>query len=164
MKRILYFVLTLWIFLWAQVVSNHYLGGTLFSVQWILLAVLHFGLIRGPWVGETMGFIWGLLVDASSLGLLGLHAMLYALAGYTAGMFRRQLDSSKIWTQTIFTWMASVVYFGAYVVMTRFLAANVEPFQWALLTVPVINAVFAPFVFRILEYWAKTWDMAPVER
>src|SRR5438128_2269023 len=81
MKRILYFVLTLWIFLWAQVVSNHYLGGTLFSVQWILLAVLHFGLIRGPWVGETMGFIWGLLVDASSLGLLGLHAMLYALAG-----------------------------------------------------------------------------------
>ena len=40
--------------------------------------------------GESVGFIWGLLIDASSLGLLGLHAVLYALAGYAAGMFRRQ--------------------------------------------------------------------------
>jgi rod shape-determining protein MreD len=163
-KRLLYFVFTLWIFLWAQVASNHFLGGTLFSVQWILLAVLHMGLVRGPWAGETMGFIWGLLVDAASLGLLGLHAILYALAGYAAGMFRRQLDSSKIWTQTILTWMASVVYFATYIVVTRFLAANEEPFQWALLTVPVMNAIFAPLVFRVLEFWDRAWDMTPVER
>src|SRR6266481_4483731 len=98
MKRTFYYGVTVWLFLWLQVVSNHFLGGTLVSVQWILMAVLHFGLVRGPWVGESIGFVWGLLVDASSLGLLGIHATLYALAGYAAGMFRRQLDSSKIWT------------------------------------------------------------------
>jgi rod shape-determining protein MreD len=164
MKRALYYVLTLWIFLWLQVVSNHFLGGTSFSVQWILLAVLHFGLARGPWVGECLGFIWGLLVDASSLGLLGLHAVLYALAGYAAGMFRRQLDISKLWTQMIFSWMATVVYFALYLVMTRFLSAGEEPFQWGILTVPVINAVFAPVVFSALDYWAHLWEMVPVER
>jgi rod shape-determining protein MreD len=159
----LYYFMPLWIFLWAQVASNHFLGGTPFSIQWILLAVLHFGLARGPWVGESFGFIWGLLIDASSLGLLGLHACLYALAGYAAGMFRRQLDSSKMWTQAIFSWMASVVYFALYLVVTRFLSTSEEPFQWALLTVPILNALLAPMVFRVLEVWAQIWDMTPVE-
>ncbi len=164
MRGTLYYFFTIWAFLWLQVVSNHFLGGTLVSVQWILLAVLHFGLARGPWAGESVGFIWGLLIDASSLGLLGLHAVLYALAGYAAGMFRRQLDVSKIWTQTIFSWMVSVVYFALYLVMTRFLSATEEPFQWGILTVPLINAVFAPLVFRMLDYWARVWDMVPEER
>jgi rod shape-determining protein MreD len=164
MKKAIYFFMTFWILLWVQVVSNHFLGGTLFSVQWILLAVLHYGLMRGPWVGESMGFVWGLLIDASSLGLMGLHAVLYTLAGYAAGMFRRQLDVSKMWTQTIFSWMASVVYFALYLVIARFLSAGEEPFQWGILTVPVVNALLAPVVFRVLDYWATLWDMVPEER
>ena len=164
MKKSLYFILTLWIFLWAQVASNHFLGGTFFSVQWILLAVLHFGLARGPWVGQWVGFVWGLFVDASSLGLLGLHAVLYTLAGYAAGMFRRQLDSSKMWTQAILSWMVSVVYFALYFVVERFFGVDEGPFQWALLTVPVMNSVCAPLIFRALTLWAQVWDLEPEER
>ena len=116
-------------------------------------------------VGESVGFIWGLFIDASSMGLLGVHAILYALAGYAAGMFRRQLDSSKIWTQAIFSWMVSVVYFALYLLVERFFRYPGEgPFQWMLLTVPVMNAIFAPFVFRALEVWAIAWDMKPEER
>ena len=164
MKSALYYFLTLWIFLWLQVVSNHFLGGTVFSIQWILLAVLHFGLARGPWIGESLGFIWGLFIDASSLGLLGLHAVLYALAGFAAGMYRRQLNISKLWTQTIFSWMATVVYFALYLVMTRFLSTGEEPFQWGILTGPVMNAICAPVVFSALDYWARLWEMVPEER
>jgi len=163
-KSVFYYVFTLWMFLWVQVVSNHFLGGTFFSVQWVLLAVIHFGLIRGPWTGEMMGFVWGLFVDAASLGLLGLHGVLYALAGYASGMFRRQLDISKLWTQTIFSWMVSMVYFVLYLVVRRFLSAGEEPFDWGIFTVPVVNAIVAPFVFRALDYWAKAWGMAPQER
>jgi rod shape-determining protein MreD len=163
MKRAFYFLFTLWIVLWVQVVSNHFLGGTTFAVQWILIAVLHFGLARGPWAGESVGFLWGLLVDSSSMGLLGVHAILYALAGYAAGMFRRQLDSSKMWTQAIFTWMVSMVYFALYLVVERFFSATENSFQWASVTVPFMNALFAPLVFRVLERWAEAWDMEPEE-
>ncbi len=163
MKKALYYIFTLWIVLWLQVVSNHFLGGTLFSVQWILLAALHFGLARGPWVGESMGFIWGLFMDSSSMGLLGLHAILFSLAGYAAGMLRRQLDSSKIWTQGIFSLMVSVVYAALYWIVGRFFSIDEGPFQWGFLTVPIVNAVFAPFVFRALEMWALAWGLEPVE-
>jgi len=136
--------------LWAQVVSNHFLGGTLFAVQWILIAVLHFGLTRGPWSAEWMGFVCGILTDASSLGLLGVHAILYSLAGYAAGMFRRQLDASKMWTQAIFSWMVTMVYFALYLVVERFFSVNEGTFQWAFVTVPLMNALFAPLVFFAL--------------
>jgi len=163
MKKALYFFFTVWILVWGQVVSDHFLGGTLFAVQWVLIAVLHFGLTRGPWSGECMGFTWGILIDASSLGLLGIHAILYSLAGYAAGMFRRQLDASKMWTQAIFSWMVSMIYFALYLVVERFFSVNEGTFQWAFLTVPVMNAVFAPLVFGALDFWMEVWDMTPVE-
>ena len=99
-KKALFFFFTVWILLWSAGGQQPFSGRDAFAVQWILIAVLHFGLKRGPWSGELMGFVLGILVDASSLGLLGVHAILYALAGYTAGMVRRQLDASKLWTQT----------------------------------------------------------------
>jgi len=73
--------------------------------------------MRGPLAGETIGFMWGLLVDASGLGLVGLHALLYAAAGYMAGMLRRQLDEDKIWTQAIFTVIVSVLYVVFYLIL-----------------------------------------------
>jgi len=163
MKKAFYYIFTVWILLWGQVVSNHFLGGTLFAVQWILIAVLHSGLTRGPWAGEWIGFVLGILVDASSLGLLGIHAILYSLAGYAAGMFRRQLDASKPWTQAIFSWMVTMVYFALYLVVERFFSVNEGTFQWAFVTVPLMNALFAPLVFFALDFWAAVWDMTPVE-
>ena len=73
------------------------------SADVILVVVLYFGLSRGPMTGELLGFFWGLLTDASSLGLMGMHALLYSAAGYLAVMLRRQLDENKVWTQAIFT-------------------------------------------------------------
>ena len=95
------------------------------------------------------------------MGLLGVHAILYALAGYAAGMFRRQLDSSKVSTQAIFTWMVSMVYFALYQVVERFFSVAEGSFQWALLTVPLMNA----FLPRLSSWrWSAgrrhgTWNL-----
>lgn len=164
MKPTLYHLLTLWLLLWVQVVSNYYCGGPLFSVQWAFLATLYFGLSRGPWVGECMGFTWGLFLDAASLGSLGVNAMLYAVAGYAAGSMRRQLDASKLWTQCIFSLLASVAYYSVYFLVTRFLSSADEPLRWMYLTVPVLNALVAPVLFHALRYWSHAWDMTTLER
>src|SRR5262249_26074237 len=121
------------------------------------------GLVRGPWAGIWMGFLWGLMMDASSLGLLGIQAMLFSITGYAAGILRRQLDASKLWTQTIFSWMVSTIYIGCYLLVGRFFAIPQKPFQWVFLTVPLINAFVAPLVFRALEQWAHAWDIRVVE-
>jgi rod shape-determining protein MreD len=163
MRKTLFYILTAWILLWGQVLSNHGLGGGLIAVHWVLISVLYFGLWYGPRTGESLGFVCGLLLDASSLGLLGLHAILFALAGYVAGVLRRQIDASQDWSQGIFTWMVSVVYFGLYMVLERIFGVTEQSFQWTFLTVPIVNAAMAPLVFRALRLWSQAWEMAPVE-
>src|SRR5437762_7111568 len=78
MKRTLFYLMTLLGVLWLQMAGNYFAGSSGFSVDAILIVVLYFGLSRGPLAGEMLGFAWGLLMDASGLGLIGLHAFLYA--------------------------------------------------------------------------------------
>lgn len=163
MKKTLYYILTLWGVLWCQVASNHFLGGTALSVHWVLVAVLYFGLSQGPIVGQGVGILWGLLIDSSSLGLVGTHSLLYAVAGYVAGMFRRQLDASKIWTQTLFSWIVSLVYWGVYGGLDRLFSAADRPISWIGIAQPFMNAALAPAIFWALARWSHLWSVEPRE-
>ncbi|MFA5974990.1 MAG: rod shape-determining protein MreD [Elusimicrobiota bacterium] len=163
MKRFLFYVLTIWLVLWAQVLHNHYLGGSRFSVDLILIVVLYFGLLRGPVTGQVMGFVWGLLIDASSLGVMGLHGLLYALAGYGAGMLRRQLDESKAFTQVILTFAVSVCYTGLYLVLDHLFATTTRSMGWQLAVQPLVNAFLAPIFFWSVHAWVELWQLFPAE-
>jgi len=163
MKKGIFYVITVILVLWIQMAINYFLGSSGFSMNVVLCAVLYFGLSRGPIVGESAGFAWGLLMDASSLGLLGLQAVLYAGAGFFAGILRRQLDENKAWTQTIFTLAISIVYVLLFFVLDRLFSAGPHPISWSLVTQPFINALTAPVIFWLLQRWSEFWDLVPLE-
>jgi len=163
-KRFLYYSLTLMGVLWLQILCNHFLGGSWVSLNGVLVAVLFFGLSRGPLVGQLMGFTWGPLMDASSLGLMGLHTLIYAAAGYAGGMLRRQLDETKAWTQAIFSFAATVVYLGLYITLYHFFSIGGVPISWRLSLQPLANAAIAPLEFWLLQRWSEAWSIFPVEQ
>lgn len=163
MKKFLYFLSTLILVLWVQLASHYFIGSTGFSPNIIICAVLYFGLSRGPISGELMGFFWGLLMDAGSLGLMGLHALLYSGAGFMAGVLRRQLDEDKGWTQAIFTLGVTVLYVIFYFVLDRLFASGAHPMSWTMLGQPLVNAVAAPFVFGLMRAWTEAWSMVKRE-
>jgi len=162
-KKAIYYVLTLWGVLWLQILLNHFLGGTWAAVDLILVTVLFNGLSRGPLVAEGMGFVWGLLSDASSLGLMGIHALLYAGSGYLAGIVRRQLDETQAWTQMLFTFGISVLYALLYLLLDRLFGRGNRPAGWSLVIHPFVNAVIAPVVFWLMQRWSESWDIFPLE-
>lgn len=164
MKRSVYYLLTLWILLWSQVVANHFAGGSWFPVDLILIGSIYFGLVRGPMAGVWIGFILGLLIDAGSLGALGQHAVLYAGAGYLAGMLRRQLDEGKPWTQGIFTLALSILYVIFFAALNHLFSSDVRPFSWRLATKPLTNAILAPLMFHLLLRWSIAWDFQAEDR
>ncbi len=49
---------------------------------------------RGPVPAMLIGYVWGLFSDTLRADLFGADALLYSLAGYGAGMVRRQIDLS----------------------------------------------------------------------
>jgi rod shape-determining protein MreD len=59
-------------------------GGT---VDVLLVAIVCAALLRGSIAGAVAGFLGGLLVDISTLGTLGVTALLLTVAGYWAGRY-----------------------------------------------------------------------------
>jgi rod shape-determining protein MreD len=162
-KSLLFYLTTLFLILWAQIGGNYFAGTAGMSVNVILMVVLYFGLTRGPIPGVFLGFVWGLLIDASSLGLIGLNALLYAAAGYFSGMLRRQLDEDKVWTQTIFSLAISILYVGLNFILERLFAPATHPFSGSVLAQPFINAVVAPVLFWLMQRWSQLWSYLPAE-
>ena len=164
MKKSIFYLLTVVGVLWIQMAGDYFSGGSGFSANVVLVVVLYFGLSRGPMTGEMLGLLWGLLVDAGSLGLIGLHALLYASAGYLAGMFRRQLDEKKGWTQAIFSTGVSGVYVVSYFVLDRLFSLGPHPVSWSMLAQPLSNGAVAPLLFWLMLRWGRLWDMLPQDR
>lgn len=160
-KPAAYYVLTLFMVFWLQAAGNFVSGFSGVSANLVLIAVLYFGLSRGPMVGEGLGFFWGLMIDASSLGILGTHALLYASAGFLAGMLRRQLDEDKGWTQVIFSFAISFLYVVFSLIVERMFASAVRTPSWSMLAQPFINALVAPLLFWFLRAWSQLWDLFP---
>jgi rod shape-determining protein MreD len=163
MKTGIFYSLTVLLMLWVQMALNYFVGSSGFAADAVLVVVLYFGLSRGPLAGQMLGFIWGLLIDASGLGLMGLHPLLYAGAGFLAGMLRRQLDENKAWTQTIFTTGISVLYVILYFALDRLFSMGAHPIPWSMLGRPFVNGVLAPFFFWLMQRWSELWDMVPQE-
>jgi rod shape-determining protein MreD len=163
MKKVTFYLLTLFLVVWAQMALNYYLGELGFSANVILIGVLFFGLSRGPLPGQLLGFLWGLLIDASTLGLMGQHALLYAAAGFLSGSLRRQLDENKAWTQCIFTLGMSVMYMLFYFILDRVFSQGPHPMSWSMLAQPILNSLLAPVLFWIMQGWSEVWSLTPRE-
>ncbi len=60
--------------------------------QFLLALTVLIAARRGPVPAMLVGYVWGLFSDTLRADLFGADALLYALAGYGAGMVRRQID------------------------------------------------------------------------
>lgn len=163
MKRVAFYVITVMGGLWLEIVLSHVLGGSWLSIQPLAIAVMYWGLSRGPVAGPVIGFLWGLMLDAASLGLLGERALLFSSAGFVAGVFRRQLDETKPWTQAVFTFLVSIgIVLGEQLIEHVALdaARPVAPITWLR---PFWNAAVAPLVFLCMQSWDLIWDVRRVE-
>lgn len=164
MRTAFFYALTLLGGLWLQVIENHFLGESIFSVQFLIIAVIYEGLTHGPVVGPLVGFCWGMLSDAASLGLLGERALLFCAVGFIAGSLRRQLDDTKPWTQGIFALTASLgIVLGEMFIEHVFLHSQRSP-RISTWLQPLWNGLAAPLVFIALRAWDVAWGSREVHR
>ena len=163
MKYFLFYAVTLLGGLWLQVIQNHFIGGSLFSVQFLVIASIYWGLTHGPLAGSrVIGFSWGLLSDAASSGwLLGERALLFAAVGISAsGFLRRQLDDTKTLDPELF--LRSIASFGVVLgelfIEHFFAGPGQRPVSLSVWLQPVWNALAAPLLFLALNAWDLLWD------
>ncbi|MFI5363766.1 MAG: rod shape-determining protein MreD [Elusimicrobiota bacterium] len=112
--------------------------------QFLLALTVVVAARRGPVTAMLVGYVWGLFSDSLRADLFGADALLYALAGYAAGMVRRQIDlgAPEPLAATVFlmTW--------AYAILLGVLGhVFLRTFVWvgwvSFLTAPFMNALVA---------------------
>jgi rod shape-determining protein MreD len=112
--------------------------------QFLLALTVLVAARRGPVPAMLIGFIWGLFSDTLRADLFGADALLYSLAGYAAGMVRRQIDLGEpeplAATVFLLTW--------GYALLLGLLGhVFLKSFYWigwvVFLTAPFMNALVA---------------------
>jgi rod shape-determining protein MreD len=120
--------------------------------QFLLALTVVVAARRGPVTAMLVGYAWGLFSDTLRADLFGADAMLYALAGYAAGMVRRQIDlgAREPLAATVFlmTWAyALALGFLGHVFLKSFFWVGWIPF----FTAPFMNALVAILGATLLD-------------
>lgn len=82
-------------------------GGT---ADLVLITLTTAALLRGTVFGAVAGFYAGVLLDAASLGTLGLHSLLLTLAGYWIGRYGETTGRDRAHAPVLAIGVVTVLY------------------------------------------------------
>jgi rod shape-determining protein MreD len=115
----------------------------------VLIMLVFLALMRGPFVGELMGFFWGLAWDVMSIQMFGARALAMVCIGFTVGFLSHKWDEKKIFSQIIVTGLASVAYYILLFATHQVFAPIGEKFAFNYIVFyqVIYNMLLAPVVF-----------------
>ena len=125
-----------------------------------LALIVSMALFKGPFHGEVVGFISGLLLDFLSDGpLLGVQALSRTIIGYGIGFIRGKLYSDNFITQLVSGFVATLVHKGITLIHLSLLFTDTQFLQIrlsGLLLAAISNSILVAAIFRILKTFART--------
>ncbi len=124
--------------------------------QFLLALTVLVAARRGPLAAILIGWAWGLYADVLRADLFGANALLYALAGYAAGMVRRQVDLRAIGPLATAVFLLSWAYALSLGVLGMIFSKGFVWIGWpSLLAGPIMNALAAAAASLIWEAGAR---------
>jgi cell shape-determining protein MreD len=158
---ILFFMATLilgWIF---QALFLYGVPAGLPTPQWLLLAVLALGAQGRTTLAMSVGFLWGLALDAYGVSAFGVQGWLLALAGYLSGSVSKNLNAEKWGTQETLTLVATAGLWVGIRLLSGFFDHSLigRPGVGLALAHMGLNALVAPGVFWGMALWGNLWGL-----
>lgn len=158
MIRFIFIFFTVILGILLQVILGRYLSLYDAQPQVLLLLVVANGFLLGPVMGVTLGFVWGILSDASGVRLFGINTFLLALAGYLSGQLRRRVASERMTSQLVLSLVASLYYAVGVSTLYRIFDESGRAFSFGHFILEAIyNALFVTVFFAFTERWAASW-------
>lgn len=163
-RQIPFFLITLIFGFILQALFLYWVPAGLPTPQWFLLVVLALGAQGRTNFAMSLGFIWGLGLDAYGISAFGVQGWLLALVGYLAGTYSKNLNAEKLGTQATLTVITTGVVWGGVRLLSRFFDHSLvgHPGMGLLVVDVGLNVLVAPGVFWIMDLWAHVWDPHPI--
>lgn len=124
--------------------------------QFLLAFTVLLAARRGPVTAMLLGWLWGLFTDSLRADLFGANALLFMLAGYAAGVVRRQMDLRAVGPLAATVLLLSWLYALAFGTLGAIFAKSFFWVGWpSFLAAPFLNAVAVVFAALALEIWGE---------
>lgn len=162
-KRVLFFVATAVLAWFFQALFLYGIPAGFPTPDWLLLAVLALGAQGRTAFATSLGFVWGLALDAHGVSAFGVQGWLLATAGFGAGTFSKNLNAEKLGTQETLAVTATAILWAGVRLLSGFFEHSTVGHPGILLALAhmALNALVAPGVFWGMGVWADLWDPWP---
>lgn len=158
MRKFIFYLITFVVGVCIQVMGSKFFVPFGIAPNYLLIFTIYFSLIRGPLVGETLGFFWGVSADGITAELFGAQAFLLTCIGFLSGRMSRKLDVSKPWAQIIFVFLMSALYFAGLFMLYYIFAEAKRTIGFSVMIFhPLMNALLAPAIYWIIRKWVQAW-------
>jgi rod shape-determining protein MreD len=103
---ILFFILTLLV----QFFLGRYLNILGVFPNFVLIAIVFLGMLRGRLEASIVGFLFGFVWDVFSADIFGMRMLIFTLIGYLSGLLSRNFDREQIYVQFITVLISNIFY------------------------------------------------------
>jgi len=117
----------------------------------VLIVVVSYGLLKGPWYGAVIGLAAGLGADLFSGGVLGVGALAKMATGFMAGLLEKAIFKDNLLVPVLSLLAGTMVCEGIFLVVSGALGwyfGPVAPLLLRVVGISICNAGLAPLVYR----------------
>ncbi len=126
--------------------------------NFFLLSTIFFAIRGGPILGEILGFIFGIIADATSISIFGSQTFMLTLIGYLVGRLERHVDEEKYSAQMVLVFLMSCLnLIGLLFLETLFRGVTQGFRSKSVILNPLYSTLFSPILFWVMLQWCSVF-------
>jgi rod shape-determining protein MreD len=135
-----------------QTTLDVYFGGSVATVDLVLVAVVYVALTSGPVGGMLAGSVAGLIQDALAAPVIGIGGLAKSIVGFFAGAFAQQFIVTSALPRLVIFAVATLVHTAVFNGMYIMLGLRAFPSPWASIAGQAIgNALVGTIAVTAIE-------------
>lgn len=116
-----------------------------------LILIICFAVLGGKKIGGSLGIILGLLEDAFFYNVIGVHALIYFIIGYSIGIVEKKVFKENLFLPLLFTFISTIGFHVIYFVFMYFLSIDVsfiKLMKEVVIVEALYNSVLSVFFYK----------------
>jgi rod shape-determining protein MreD len=120
----------------------------------ILVIVISYALLKGPYLGTNIGLFAGFFMDLAAGNIIGVGALCKMLAGFSAGLLEKTIFKDNLLVPVIAVFFGTVIFETLALVIHLSFGANLHflfVMVHTVLPAACYNAVLAPLIYFLIN-------------
>ena len=117
----------------------------------VLILVISYGMLKGPWYGAILGLVTGLVCDLLAGGPAGAGALAKTIVGFSAGLLEKAIFKDNLLVPFLSLLAGTIIEEAIFLIIARTLGWHFGSLLYILpklLLLAIYNALLAPFIYR----------------